>query len=155
MDKSLLNAAKKGELSKAITALDQGANINVRDERNFTPLYLTAASRNLALVDTLCWRGADLEQRCGSGEKRKDYIDKIGKTPLIIVSQPGYLDVVKILIRYGANIETTNNGFGGGDSPIITASVEGHSDIVNYLITNISQFDKQCTNPYLTARCVN
>jgi ankyrin repeat protein len=54
-----------------------------------------------------------------------------GNTPLHIAADNGYLDIVKLLISFGADIDNKNNG---NRSPLFYAMRSNHMDIVNVLV---------------------
>lgn len=53
------------------------------------------------------------------------------ETPLIIASRYGYNDIVKLLVKYGANI---NHRGKGGDTAIMHACFNNHLDIAYFLL---------------------
>ena len=55
------------------------------------------------------------------------------QTPLIYASTKGYLNIVRILIEFGANIESLDKN---KDTPLMMASLYGHIDVVDFLIKN-------------------
>nr|ACO10933.1 Notch-regulated ankyrin repeat-containing protein B [Caligus rogercresseyi] len=61
-----------------------------------------------------------------------DVYDSEGKTPFHSAVLSGSLPVVKLLLAYGANERvTTRDGF----SPLHLASYNGHSEVLNYLLS--------------------
>ena len=62
-----------------------------------------------------------------------------GATPLWTASTLGHLDIVKVLIERGANIEHTTDS---RSSPLRGAAFDGHMDVVAYLIEKGADIDK-------------
>ena len=64
-------------------------------------------------------------------EQSVDDRDEIDQTPLIIASQHGCIEIVALLLKYGANIEHQNQQC---ETALISAAQEGHTDIVKLLL---------------------
>ena len=71
--------------------------------------------------------------------------NKSGMTPLHIASSNGYSDIVKYLIKSGANLEEETSGKA---TPLLCASYYGHIEIVNFLIQNGA--DSSCHDQIIT-----
>ena len=69
------------------------------------------------------------------------YKDKYGNTALIAASKHGPPDLVRALLKAGANIEAKNNE---GDTALITAAMEGKTDVVLGLLE--AGANKEATN---------
>ncbi|TPP59183.1 Ankyrin-2 [Fasciola gigantica] len=58
---------------------------------------------------------------------------KKGNTALHIASLAGHIDIVKLLMEYGANVNAqSQNGF----TPLYMAAQENHVEVVNHLLNN-------------------
>jgi ankyrin repeat protein len=84
--------------------LDQGANIESRDEEGATPLMVAAEHGQSGVVRALLEKGADVEAR-----------DKYGFTALIgaacecaVIDMPETLESMRLLLGKGANINAEN-----------------------------------------------
>ena len=97
-----------------------------------------------------------LTDACANGEvdSCKDLIeqgfdvncaDEDGLTPLMLASDAGHIEIVKILIRNGAKVDTIPPGHCKGSitgrTAIESASFNGHTDIVEALIESLSPCD--------------
>ncbi|KAL4878119.1 hypothetical protein BJY04DRAFT_196733 [Aspergillus karnatakaensis] len=85
-------------------------------------------------IETLLDLGADIEADC-------DHIlwwrslgeDHAGMTPLHIATKAAHLDVVKVLIKCGANIEAKNSG---GKTALMIADENSQPEIFTFLLEN-------------------
>ena len=72
--------------------------------------------------------------------------DEYGFHPLHIAVNLGYLDIVKILVRNGANVNITF--YLDQETPIKTAVSNGHYDISKYLLENGAEVNSDDFNYY-------
>lgn len=119
VNNKLLKAAKKGAPEEVKTLLEEGADVNAKDEDGFTVLMYAALSGNLQLVKHLVNRGADVNAR-----------DKDGKTALMFVAAKGDLEAVRFLLDSGADVhaEAAN-----GNTALQLAEEEDNREIVMLL----------------------
>lgn len=66
-DRSLLNAARKGDMTVVKTSLARGADVNAASNFNITPLRAAAMSGHAAVVKILLSHGADPNIRGNDG----------------------------------------------------------------------------------------
>ena len=92
-DSALGSAASLGEVEMVRLLLDRGANPNIGDKDNLTPLQLAAHHGNLAIVRMLLKAGANVN----SPDSRYGY------TALASASQNGHVEVVRELLGAGAD----------------------------------------------------
>jgi len=121
-DEALLTAVEQGDEAAILKLLDEGANINVTDQRGRTPLMIAVHSNELDLFNLLIEKGADVNIR----DDRSD-------NPLLYAGAEGMLPFVQAAIAAGADTTITNR-FGG--TALIPAADRGHVDIVKELLTN-------------------
>ena len=76
-DQRLLDAALDGNLVGVRSALDAGANVNVRNSHHQTPLMQASISGNLEVVKYLVEKGADITLRDRDGDTALDYSEFI------------------------------------------------------------------------------
>lgn len=100
------------QLEVALFLIDQGANVNAKENSGYTPLHRVIYSRgkNLALIRRLLEAGADVN---ASGSN--------GRTPLNSAAQSDNLDVARVLIAHGADLNAGNDYHG----PINTGDIAG------------------------------
>ncbi len=93
----LLRATFSGDLNTVRSLLDEGRNINQRDDEGSTPLMVAASKGHIAIVRELLSRGAGVNLR-------NDY----GWTPLMMATAGRNAEIVKLLLARGADPEIQN-----------------------------------------------
>mmetsp|Transcript_46054 Transcript_46054/g.111541 ORF Transcript_46054/g.111541 Transcript_46054/m.111541 type:complete len:306 (-) Transcript_46054:129-1046(-) len=92
---SLLEPAKNGNIGLARTLLEHhGANVNVRDDFNMTPLHHACEKGYFTMVRYFLDHGAEIEA-----------VDDDGMRPLHVACKLNRLKVVRLLLDRGADIE--------------------------------------------------
>ena len=123
-----------------------------------TPLHWAAYSGNVALIEELLCRGADVNEannrdqslpihlaaRFGRADAvyalvRKEVsqlaiTNSLGSTPLHEAAFEGHPEVISTLIDLRANIEARNNEQEGGLTPLLCAAEYGHLESVRVLL---------------------
>ncbi|MGK0298336.1 MAG: ankyrin repeat protein, partial [Gammaproteobacteria bacterium] len=97
------------------------ADVNTADENGATPLWVTAANGNADIAMVLLKAGANPNAHLSTGE-----------TPLMTAAEIGSLDVVNALIKAKADTNARENQ--GGQTVLMWAVAEGHTDIARALI---------------------
>ncbi|XP_038625541.1 protein fem-1 homolog C [Tachyglossus aculeatus] len=144
-------ASAAGHLDVVRALLDRGAAVNSTTVTNSTPLRAACFDGHLDVVRCLVEHRADLEVSnrhghtclmisCYKGhqdiaryllEKGADVNRKSvkGNTALHDCAESGSLDIMKMLLNYSAKMEKD----GYGMTPLLSASVTGHTNIVDFL----------------------
>jgi len=99
--------------------LEAGADIEIRDEYDNTPLIEACYSDNAPLVKLLVSRGADVHAR----KYRQE-------TPLTVAAQSASVETVRCLLEHGADIYDCNED---GESVFMLADKNNSPEMVNFL----------------------
>jgi ankyrin repeat protein len=91
VNSDLLEALKTGDMAMVEQLLEQGADVNAKDEDDVTPLMMAALMGNTDAVQTLLAKGADMTPS-----------DKFGWTALKYAECAGQDEIVDILEQAGA-----------------------------------------------------
>ena len=146
-------AAWRGDLRRVKRFVEQGTNVNTKDnELKWTALHWAAFTGQEDVVEFLIAKGADvnakdergltaLRRACGKGHQEvvslliasgadvnAKYPD--GRTPLHRAAEKGYKEVVELLIANGADVDVKTEK---GQTAMSLAKKEGHSEIVELL----------------------
>ncbi|XP_053326316.1 CARD- and ANK-domain containing inflammasome adapter protein-like [Spea bombifrons] len=134
---SALFKAVKMNLSGIINALvDKGAEVNARNDIEYTPLLLAAELGKPEAAQALVEKGAHLDVRTPNQN-----------TALHLAVQGGNVSIAKLLIRKGMNINITGPG---DQTPIHVAAFHNKQDIVDVLIdagANVNAVTKDLVTP--------
>ncbi len=139
----LLDGCQKGDLAKVTQAVTGGANVNQKTPNNETPLFIAVQEKHQPVVTYLLTKGASVNEKYGPN----------GLTALYVACSNGSLDIAKVLVDAGANVNLkTTAGF----SPLYVAVVQKHQPVVEYLLTKgVSINEKYGSNGFtaLYASC--
>jgi len=159
-NQALLNAGYKNHTDIVKLLIENGANINTTSKSGRNILYYAIQNNNLELLKYLVKHGGKfmpinngndlLFEAVESGyinivkylldffhDLNNYYIikgefNRVAKTTLLITAiQNDHLDIAKLLIKNGANINIANNK---DETPILTALRNKHYDMARYLI---------------------
>ena len=103
-------------------SLEHGANLNVRINRDLTPLYVAVEHGKVEVVRVLLEHGANV----GMG-------DDEGRTPLHVAAGSVTVEVVRMLLEHGANVGKEDDE---GRTPLHVAAVYGRIEVVRMLLGN-------------------
>ncbi|TCJ03570.1 ankyrin repeat domain-containing protein [Cytobacillus praedii] len=118
----LIESAEKGDIEKVLQLLENGADINVTDNRGRTAVMAATYNNQVEMVRNLIEKGADINIR-----------DKNLNNVLLYAGAEGINEIVKLANEAGADPSLTNR-FGG--TALIPASERGHVEVVKELLTN-------------------
>ncbi|KAL4162962.1 hypothetical protein KRP22_015239 [Phytophthora ramorum] len=127
----LREAAKMGYIATVNELVQNGTDINARDNDGLTPL-IWAARCGLDVVRCLVEQGADKEAKANNGD-----------TALIWAAWLGHQSVVRYLVEQGADIEAKNNE---GNTVLAMTAYVGQLNVVRYLVKQGA--DKEAKNNY-------
>ena len=149
INQRLLDAAESGDVDGVIAALRDGADVEAVDKWRYTSLLYAVSSKHVEMVEILLKAGASVDVRnCFGGtplhgavritdegknvriaqlllDNNADVnaIERLQKkTPLLEAVLKGYVEMVKLLLQKGADVEAMDHQ---GDTPLYC--------VVNYL----------------------
>ena len=126
--RSLHEAAKNGDIKALRWHLEQGVDIDQKDDGGNTALLLAAKNGHLKAVKWLYEKGANIDESNNEGD-----------TALLLAAFEGNWDVLDYLYEKGANIDESNNE---GDTALLLAAVEGNWDAVGDLYEKGANIDE-------------
>ena len=126
INSSLHEAAASGNTDKILELINQGKDVNAKDEMRFTPLMVAAQNGQVEAIELLLNKGADIKAKTEIGIFK-------GYTALIASVSGGHTRAVKILIEKGADVNTKLQGRW---SSLVIASVANYKDVVEILLKN-------------------
>lgn len=115
-----LKSVEEGNQDAVQVFLSCGVDLEVRDERDWTPLMISSFNGNEAFALLLIQCGAKISAR-----------DRNGYTPLHWAAFNGYANVVKALLQKGADPNTPSDF---GWTALMQAATRGHLLACGYLI---------------------
>jgi ankyrin repeat protein len=129
-ENALQLGVRSGNLSIVKTLLKHGANVVLDESETLHPLILASTQGSVAMVKELLSAGAPVNIH---GKKRPHYssIQAEDASPIHAAIAGGYLDVIKLLLSQGADIEKNIEGVG---TPLSVAASKGRADIVRLLL---------------------
>ena len=125
-DISIHEAADKGNIEAVKQHLAAGADVNVKDDVELTPLHWAAQSGRKKIIELLLANGADVNTKVMGPVST-------GLTPLHLATSAGKIKIVELLITAGADVRAE---YGGGWTSLHRAALKGHKEIVELLITS-------------------
>ncbi|KAH8741607.1 ankyrin-related protein [Cryptosporidium ryanae] len=136
----LLSGSKTGNsklITKILTVssdLNYKINVNISNERGFTPLHWASLHGHSIIVKKLLNSNADPNKAT-----------RMNCTPLHFASANGFDEIVSLLIKFGAKTNVISNL---GCTPLSSASVRGYEKTVRLLIKNGSSLDYKDRNGF-------
>jgi ankyrin repeat protein len=123
-------ALEKRDIYGAIALINGGAvdpdeffQDPTRHWPNLTALYISAAENYPELAKAALENGAEVDRTYGPFKQ----------TALMRVSIEGNIEILKLLIQYGASIDMETTG---GETALIYSAARGHTEIVKLLVEN-------------------
>ncbi|CAF0933695.1 unnamed protein product [Adineta steineri] len=142
---SIHEAAVAGNIDILKLLIDNGANVNLKDSKNFRPIHYAAWQGRTESVFILLRCGANVNEQSLNGD-----------TPLHLASQYGHLEIVQLLLFHHADPTLINRR---SLTPIDLACEYGHIHVVNSLLHNtlckqmiLNHNNEQHTSLHLAAK---
>ena len=92
-----LNSAR-GEITKRLLSIKAGEDVNKKDEKGWTVLHYAARDGSLIITNGMIKAGADVNILCETSDGPM--------TPLMLAAYNKHSEIIKALIKSGANINT-------------------------------------------------
>lgn len=108
--------------------LENGANVNSKNDNDYTPLHAAAFNGHQDVVNILITKGANVNAKVINGS-----------SPLHYAVESGYAEITDILIDSGADVNVTDKTF--GNTPLHYAAIEGYEYIIKTLLQNKANVD--------------
>ena len=151
----LIDAASADQLGVALSLIDSGADVRLRDVDGTTALHWAVHNDDLALVSRLLHGGADasaandygstpmqeaavtadpaiieLLLKAGAGAESPN---AEGQTALMVVARSGKVESARLLLRHGAKINAIERW--GGQSALMWAAAQSQAEMVKFLVS--------------------
>jgi ankyrin repeat protein len=117
----IFEASSNGYTETLSKLINNGANINIVNDKGMTPLHIAIKNGHTATVKVLIAAGANISAAAAIN----------GWTPLYIACAKGYTPIVNALIEAGADV---NVPMGAGITPLSIAIMKSHTDIITALM---------------------
>lgn len=117
----LKKACYDGHRNIAVLLLNKGADVNAKNNEDFSPLWDSVKENHPDIVKLL------LDQ----DDIQVDPKTNQGMTPLHMACTGGYLDIAMLLLKKGADVNAQDNR---GISPLFFAVAKDHPDVVKLLL---------------------
>ncbi|XP_035515165.1 ankyrin repeat and death domain-containing protein 1B [Morone saxatilis] len=121
-EKQFIEAAKKNDV-ETMKTLGKGLNANAKNVHHRTALHYAVAGKNTEAVQFLLQRRVKVDQK-----------DKYGVAPIHLAAWFGSLEILKLLVRAGAEQKIENEE---GLNIMHCAAINNNTDIVQYIIDDL------------------
>lgn len=118
--RSLHQAVVNGDIDQVNLLISKGADVNLRNRMNWTPLHTAIQNRRQALIELLIAKGADINAK-----------DNRGQTPLHVAVNTSQKDAVELLIAKGADVNVMGSR---GDNALSLAKKRRNTEIIDLLL---------------------
>ncbi|XP_076285606.1 uncharacterized protein LOC143211647 [Lasioglossum baleicum] len=170
---SLLHKAVDGkQVQMAKLLINYGANVNVKDTREKTPIVTAILNRDTEMIELLLTNGADIKEdpkvvctavRCGNLELVEDLLKNGADinaldnmyfrfSLLHEAVKRKQVQMVKLLINYRANVNVKNSQ---GETPIVNAIQNTDTKMIELLLTNGADIKEDPKVVCTAVRCGN
>ena len=128
---SLLIATRKNQLNVVELLLEKNVNINFNDANGCNALHIACTQGFTETVEILLNHWATKKRRDHEGIFDIDVMDNLSLTSLMKASINNHLEIVKLLLQFGANPRVVTNN---GESSLTLACMQENLEICERLI---------------------
>mmetsp|Transcript_56010 Transcript_56010/g.67235 ORF Transcript_56010/g.67235 Transcript_56010/m.67235 type:complete len:249 (+) Transcript_56010:281-1027(+) len=121
LNDEMLTAASTGDTDSVKTLLDVGASVNTPDKLGFSAFMYACGNGHIKVTNLII---DDTDVNYGHGTTL---------SPLLLATKNRHLDIIKVLLAHGADVEGTNEI---GRTPLLLACENGSYEIAVALIEN-------------------
>lgn len=125
----LFSAVREGNIERVWSLISKGADVNIRNEVQCTPLHYAAEHGHLIVAELLIAKGADVNAKT---------LNNV--TPLHMAARRGHYNVVDLLVEKGADINAATEK---GQTALDYATSAGYADVVGLLRSGGDKNDPQ------------
>lgn len=133
----LIVAVDNGMLASVLALIAYRANLEVASRNGLTALHFATSLNRPEVVIALLHAAADIEAKGA-------YLGKEGHRPLTIAAMEGHAEIVRILVRNGADMTARTST---GASALHAAAWWGHADAAAALLTGRCEVDIKTDDP--------
>lgn len=121
VDNKLIMSTYTGDLPQIKLLLEKGANVNLRDKKQRTPLIFAASNGHTSVVEFLIGKGAAVNAR-----------DSGGRTALMYAAKRSFNETAAVLLKNGAevNVQSKKKGI----TALMLAAVWNNEELVQMLL---------------------
>lgn len=152
----IFKVLREDQMQMFMLLVDNGADVNIKDERGNTPLHYAAQEGQTEIAKILIAKGANVNAKgfkdgtplhraakggnkdvavflldAGADVNAENYMER---TPLHFAAKNGNIDVVEVLIARGAAVNAKDRS--PGHTPLHYAAQQGHKEIAELLLSN-------------------
>ncbi len=122
----LFEAIERGDRGGVMDNIRNGADLNGKDRRGYTPLIRAVHTEDIQIINMLLEAGADVNGT-----------DDFGFTPLMYAASSGNTEIIRMLLKNGANPDYRTQEEGpiscSGVNALMQAAYRGKTDAVKLL----------------------
>ena len=151
---NIFESIHKGDYDSVRSFLEKGGDVNIIDDSGYSALNMSAIMGKENIINLFKQYGAKTdfftEIAIGDINSVKKYIEdgfdvnrvnNHGHQVLMIAAHQGHIDIVKLLIKHGANVNAKHKI--SGNTALIGAVFQGQKEMIKYLIEAGANLDEK------------
>jgi ankyrin repeat protein len=138
-------SAKNGYVKGVRLLLEKGVSLQPRDRQHRLALVQAASCGYFGVVNLLLEHGASTRAVFSISPSSR-WAELDGLSALHASAKKGHIDIVRLLLRYGANFNLIDNR---GWTPLCMAVCEGHVEVIRALVTKGASTESAATKESL------